>query len=327
MVTMAEPYRAEPYVLDRDTAPAFWLVGTLWLPMATGYQTANRFSMIEQWMPTGLGPPTHRHPRANEGFYVIDGTVAYNAEGKTVRAGPGSFIHIPRLMPHSFSVDTADAHVLNFYAPAGFELVVMSSARLADERRRPTLEESAPPSPREITILSKLFGQENVEAMPFCQPSLPPLMATSADVWSIGDLKFARSDDVAPLRMFGLEWRILGGADDTDGTYDLIEIVAPDGAAMPARRLGQDEALYVLDGTIEGAFDGKAFAAKEGSFVYAPRGSILAWSANGGRAKCLCFHIPGGLDRLLLRSAGVEQHFLDLLATSGTQIWRGRDAP
>jgi len=90
MMTMAEPYRAEPYVLDRDTAPAFWLVGTLWLPMATGYQTANRFSMIEQWMPTGLGPPTHRHPRANEGFYVIDGTVAYNAEGKTVRAGPRS---------------------------------------------------------------------------------------------------------------------------------------------------------------------------------------------------------------------------------------------
>ena len=196
----------------------------------------------------------------------------------------------------------------------------MSSARLADERRRPTIEESAPPNPKEIGILSKIFGQESVEAMPFCQPSVPAIMATSADVWSIGKLKIASSDDVALQRMYGLEWRVLGGANDTDGTYDLIEIVAPDGAGMPRRRLGQDEALYVLDGTIEGAFDGKAFAAKEGSFVYVPQGSMLAWSASGGRAKCLCFHIPGGLDQLLLRSSGDEQHFLDLLATSGTKI-------
>jgi quercetin dioxygenase-like cupin family protein len=320
MVTMADPYQAEPYLLDRHTAPAFWLATILWMPMATGIQTANRFALIEQWMPSGLGPPTHRHPRANEGFYVIDGTVAYNADGKTVRAGAGSYIHLPRLLPHSFSVETAEAHVLNFYAPAGFELVVMSCARPADERRRPTIEESAPPNPTEIRILSKLFGQEQVEAMPFCQPSAPPVMVTRPGAWSIGNLTFVRREDVAPLRMYGLEWRILGGAADTDGTYDLIEIVAPDGAAMPKRRLGQDEALYVLEGTIVGVFDDKEFTAKAGSFIYAPQGSILAWAAHGGPARCLCFNMPGGLDQLLLRSAGDERHFAELLKTSGTSI-------
>jgi hypothetical protein len=30
------------YTLDRDTAPAMWLVGTLWLIQATGSQTNNR---------------------------------------------------------------------------------------------------------------------------------------------------------------------------------------------------------------------------------------------------------------------------------------------
>lgn len=122
---------AIPFVLNGETAPAFWLVETLWLILAAGAQTGNRLSLMEQVMPTGLGPPTHRHPYASEGFYVLEGTCAFNAEGQTLQAGPGTFVHLPRLMPHSFSVDTADARVLNFYTPAGFELVVIGCARPA----------------------------------------------------------------------------------------------------------------------------------------------------------------------------------------------------
>ncbi len=39
------------YTLDRHTAPAMWLVGTLWLINATGIQTGNRSSFLEQVMP------------------------------------------------------------------------------------------------------------------------------------------------------------------------------------------------------------------------------------------------------------------------------------
>jgi quercetin dioxygenase-like cupin family protein len=96
MVSMADPYSPKPYILDRETAPAFWLTTILWYPMATGAQTGNRFSFIEQSMPKGLGPPTHRHPFAHEGFYVLDGVCAFNANGETYRAGAGTFIHLPR---------------------------------------------------------------------------------------------------------------------------------------------------------------------------------------------------------------------------------------
>src|ERR1700726_3403769 len=51
------------YTLDRETAPAMWLVGTLWLIQATGIQTNNRSAFLEQLMPRGLGPPTHRMAR------------------------------------------------------------------------------------------------------------------------------------------------------------------------------------------------------------------------------------------------------------------------
>jgi hypothetical protein len=35
------------YTLDRETAPAMWLVGTLWLIQATGIQTNNRSAFLD----------------------------------------------------------------------------------------------------------------------------------------------------------------------------------------------------------------------------------------------------------------------------------------
>jgi hypothetical protein len=214
--------------------------------MATGAQTGNRFSFIEQSMPKGLGPPTHRHPFAHEGFYVLDGVCAFNANGETYRAGAGTFIHLPRLIPHSFSVDTGEARVVNFYAPAGFELVIMSCARPAEERRRPSIEESPPPGADQVRILSRLFGQEEVLALPFCQPSVDSLMTTEPGALAIGSLHVASAGKAPTFNAFGLEWRRLASSTDTEGTYDLFEVTVARNAGMPQRIVGQDEAVYVM---------------------------------------------------------------------------------
>jgi mannose-6-phosphate isomerase-like protein (cupin superfamily) len=156
------------YTLDRETAPAMWLVGTLWLIQATGIQTDNRSTFLEQLMPRGLGPPTHRHPLAIEGFYVVEGVVNFHVDGETVRAEAGTLIHLPRMVPHTFTIETEEARVINFYAPAGSEMHVISLARPAEERRRPTMEEGPPPkSPEPNEILSRLYGSLGVTALPF----------------------------------------------------------------------------------------------------------------------------------------------------------------
>lgn len=298
MTAPDDQYETRPYVLDGQSAPAFWLVATLWLVHATCYQTGNRFSLLEQWMPTGLGPPTHRHQFANEGFYVLEGTVAYNAEGSTVHAGPGTFVHLPRLLPHSFSVDTSQAHVLNFYVPGGFELIVMSAGRPADERRMPTLGDSLPPNPDEIRILSGLFGQEEVEALPFAQPTEAAMMRTQAQAPAAGGLVVRSAADVEPVEAFGMSWRVLGDSHETDATYDLSEVSAPEGGGRPLRRLGQDEALYVLDGGLDVLIKDEAQRAGEGAFVFLPRGTTASWTATTA-SRVLVFHLPGGFDRAI----------------------------
>jgi len=319
MTMLGEPYESRPYVLDRESAPAFWLVATLWLIHATCYQTGNRFSLMEQWMPTGLGPPTHRHQFANEGFYVLEGTVAYNAQGTTVHAGAGTFVHLPRLLPHSFSVDTSQAHVLNFYAPGGFELVILAVAHPAGERRVPSMEESLPPNPAEVRILSRLFGQEEVEALPFAQPTEPAMMRTEAGTWSIGSLVIRSAGDVAPIEVFGMSWRVLGGSGETDGTYDLCEVAVPAGAGMPLRRLGQDEAVYVLAGALDVVLDGQDQRAQEGAFVYLPAASTGSWTAPAP-SRVLVFHLPAGFDQALTRQPDDQQHVWAFLEATGTRF-------
>jgi hypothetical protein len=53
------------------------------------------------------------------------------------------------LCTHTFTVESEEARVLNFYAPAGAEMQMIFLAHPAEERRRPTMAESAPPKKSE----------------------------------------------------------------------------------------------------------------------------------------------------------------------------------
>ena len=325
MVSIADPYRPRPYVLDRVTAPAFWMVGTLWLPMATGFQTGNSFSFIEQVMPPGLGPPTHRHPWADEGFYVLEGTCSFNAEGTTTEAGPGAFVHLPRMTPHSFSVLSDEARVVNFYAPAGFELVVMSLATPTDDRRRPSIDEAPPPAALEqVRILSRLFGQEEVRALPFAGPSTDALMTTERSSWSPVEPHISRAETAPVYRAFDLEWRLLASSTDTAGTYDLFELRCDPARGLALHKSGQDEALYVVDGSVKIDIDGERRTLPAGSFSYLPAGTNVEWQAGAAGARLLAFHLPGGFDAAVLRyggsahSAGDDEKVRRLLSAAGT---------
>jgi len=169
-----------------------WLVGTLWLIPATGVQTNNRCTFLEQDMPGGLGPPTHRHPVSIEGFYVVEGAMNFHIEGRIVRAEAGTLVHLPRMIPHTFTVESEETRILNWYAPAGNEIQVISLAHPAEERRRPTMEESLPSKSDELNqILSRLYGSVAVTALPFSVQPAEELLVTEPDSWHAGTLKIA----------------------------------------------------------------------------------------------------------------------------------------
>jgi len=309
------------YTLDRETAPAMWLVGTLWLIPATGIQTNNRCSFMEQVMPSGLGPPAHRHPVSIEGFYIVEGTMNFHLEGRIIRAEAGTLVHLPRMIPHTFTVESEETRILNWYAPAGNEIQVVSLARAAEERRRPTMEESAPPKSDELNqILSRLYGSVAVTALPFSVQPAEELLVTEPDPWHAGTLKIARAEDGPAFRAFGLDWHLLAAGTETGDDYDLFEVVAAAGQGMPRRILGTDEALYVLEGSVNIESDGGgSVKAGVGAFSYAPAGTLLRWQA-AEAARLLVFHFPGGFDRALAGGRGQEALVAAWLESTGTRF-------
>lgn len=308
------------FTLDRKTAPAMWLVETLWLFLATGVQTSNRCSVLEQVMHRGLGPPTHKHPLAIEGFYVLEGVVRFHVDGKFVHAEAGTLIHLPAMTPHTFTVESEETRVLNFYAPAGVELHVMALARPAGERRRPTMEEGPPPqNAEENRILTKLYGTAAVTVLPFSVPPSEPLLVTKQGAWGAGAIHVGRPSGASEYDAFGFRWRLLAAAADTGGLYDLFDVMAADNAAMPARILGADEAIYVIEGALTVDSDGQSTEAAGGSFTYAQAGSVMGWRAAAG-SRLLVFHLPGGFDRALAGGRGQDALVAAWLESTGTRF-------
>jgi hypothetical protein len=63
--------------------------------------------------------------------------------------------------------------------------------------------------------------------------------------------------------------RMLAAGVDTEDNYDLFEVSAGEGAGMPTRILGADEAIYVIAGAVTVESDGQSIGGGIGSFTRA----------------------------------------------------------
>ena len=133
----------QAFALHRETAPAYWSQGILWIMLATHEETGGSYSFIEELIPEGPAAPPHIHENADEMFYLLEGEATFftGEENTPIKAGVGSMVHIPRGTRHSFQIDTTTARLLNAYTPAGFEHQIIALAVPATERILP------PPSP------------------------------------------------------------------------------------------------------------------------------------------------------------------------------------
>ena len=80
--------------------------------------TEGAWSLMEEEIPVGHGPPPHRHDW-DEAYYVIDGALDFEIDHKPVRIGRGDFTYLPRNTVHAFKgASPSPARVLIFAAPA-----------------------------------------------------------------------------------------------------------------------------------------------------------------------------------------------------------------
>jgi quercetin dioxygenase-like cupin family protein len=144
-------------VRDRDAGDAIWMLGGRYEVKASAEETNGAMTVMEMWMPAGMGPPAHTHT-GTESVYVLEGRLRYHIDDRTVDGGPGSFFHIPAGTLEFFE-PTEELRVLVTYAPGGIDKFFVEAGEPARSPGLPPAPDGPPDLERLISIASR-YGME-----------------------------------------------------------------------------------------------------------------------------------------------------------------------
>ncbi|KQY51600.1 MULTISPECIES: quercetin 2,3-dioxygenase [unclassified Nocardioides] len=89
--------------------------------LATSAETDGSFLLFEDSLDLGKVTPLHRHPDADETFYVLDGEISVHIDGELHPLGAGGIAVVPRGVPHAFMVTSPRARMLCLQTPGSGE--------------------------------------------------------------------------------------------------------------------------------------------------------------------------------------------------------------
>lgn len=95
-------------------------------------------AVIDHHAPFGDSPPLHLHRNEDETFVILSGTLRFEVGGKCRVLTAGEAIAVPKGIPHSFRVESAEgARFLTATRGPDFEGLVRMAARPADSDALP----------------------------------------------------------------------------------------------------------------------------------------------------------------------------------------------
>jgi mannose-6-phosphate isomerase-like protein (cupin superfamily) len=133
---------------------------------ATADMTGGAYGLLDSVVPPGQSPPLHVHEREDEAFYVLDGEVSFRCADDVFTVGAGSFVYLPRGVPHTFIVEgDTPARVLTFVSPGTAERFFIDGGRPPEGDGLPPV---GPPDFEKLGQAAQKYGME------FVGPPLEP---------------------------------------------------------------------------------------------------------------------------------------------------------
>jgi mannose-6-phosphate isomerase-like protein (cupin superfamily) len=121
-VTASTQPTSRAYTLTREEGSHLWFLGSLMTIKADDARTGGAMSLIEQVMPPGFASPLHLHHGEDEPMYILDGRFTFWIGDRIVPAEPGTFVYLPRGVPHCFRYEGREpGRLLQLTLPAGLE--------------------------------------------------------------------------------------------------------------------------------------------------------------------------------------------------------------
>jgi quercetin dioxygenase-like cupin family protein len=108
--------------LARDEGDAVAHLGERLAVKAASAATGGGYTLIEDRVAPGGGPPPHIHQGEDEAFFVLDGALQVVCGDDMFQVEPGGFVFLPRGIPHGWSVvGDLPARFLTLVSPGGLE--------------------------------------------------------------------------------------------------------------------------------------------------------------------------------------------------------------
>ncbi len=113
---------SDPVVVRAGDRVPVWAMGIRVTVMVNSKETAGAYSVFEDILPPGGGPPPHTHSREDETIFVIEGKLRAWLGGVQYDVKAGDFVHMPRGVQHYFkNISDKPTKMLLTYTPGGFE--------------------------------------------------------------------------------------------------------------------------------------------------------------------------------------------------------------
>jgi mannose-6-phosphate isomerase-like protein (cupin superfamily) len=95
--------------------------GTVYRTLLTTAETDGRMSIVHGVAGPLEGPPMHIHAHEDETFFILDGAIDFEVDGRQFSCGPMEVAFVPRGVSHSFRTGPAGATCITVLTPGGFE--------------------------------------------------------------------------------------------------------------------------------------------------------------------------------------------------------------
>ena len=140
------------FMLGRAEGAQVTALGSTYVTKTDGAHVNGAFSLMEEsfWAES---TPLHTHVAAEESFYVLAGEVEVWADGSVSTAGPGSFLVVPRGVPHGLRrLSDEPVRMLTLISPPGVEQLFPEVAAQG--------EDELLADPERLVELAARFGTE-----------------------------------------------------------------------------------------------------------------------------------------------------------------------
>jgi quercetin dioxygenase-like cupin family protein len=152
-----------PFAYTHEKGQSFYFLGTLMTLKAGSAETNGQFSLIEQVSPAGFATPLHVHHGEDEAMYILEGVFTFFVGDQVIKATPGSFVYLPKEVPHAFRVEgERAARLLQLTTPAGIE---QGFVEMGEPATSLVLPPPHIPTPEEIGRMMTISAKYNVEQL------------------------------------------------------------------------------------------------------------------------------------------------------------------